>query len=378
MRGKRTILAGTILVMLGAGWWLLQPAPIAVPLLRVEPGLVERVVVNTRSGTVTSCQRSRLSFKRGGQVSRRPVHEGDRVAAGALLLELDAADQRAQISESAARLEAVRLTHEQSCQQMAQDQRDLARVRHLAERRLASLDELDRAQTRARISSLICQASDARINEAKANLELQQALLDQLQLRAPFAGVVAEINGEQGEYVTPSPPGIPTPPAIDLIDDSCLYVEAPIDEVDAAQVRPGMQARITLDAFAARRFTAEVRRIAPFVRDYEKQARTVDIDLAFTEIDLPPLLAGYSADVEIILEAQPQRVRIPTELLQEGNRVLRLDRASGRLEAVEVVPGLSNWSFTEIRSGLAAGDLLLGDLAIPDAVAGARVEARDD
>ena len=61
-------------------------------------------------------------------------------------------------------------------------------------------------------------------------------------LTAPFDGVVAEVNAELGEYVTPSPPGIPTPPAVDLIDDRCLYVTAPIDEVDAPEIRTGMPA----------------------------------------------------------------------------------------------------------------------------------------
>ena len=67
-------------------------------------------------------------------------------------------------------------------------------------------------------------------------------------LVAPFDGTVAKIVGEVGEYSTPSPPGVPTPPAIDLIDESCLYVTAPMDEVDAPKMRAGQPVRITLDA----------------------------------------------------------------------------------------------------------------------------------
>ena len=104
----------------------------------------------------------------------------------------------------------------------------LQRLQHLAERKLASVDLLDQSATRASLSRLQCEGSAALIREAEASLDLQLSLLDQATLRAPFAGVVAEINGEPGEVVTPSPPGIPTPPAVDLIDDQCLYVEAPI------------------------------------------------------------------------------------------------------------------------------------------------------
>ena len=73
-------------------------------------------------------------------------------------------------------------------------------------------------------------------------------------LRAPFDGVVADISGELGEYATPSPPGILTLPAIDLIDDSCMFVSAPIDEVDAASIKVGQQGRITLDAIKGKTF----------------------------------------------------------------------------------------------------------------------------
>ena len=62
------------------------------------------------------------------------------------------------------------------------------------------------------------------------------------------AGTIAKIVGEVGEYSTPSPPGVPTPPAIDLIDDSCLYVKAPMDEVDAPKISAGQSVRISLDA----------------------------------------------------------------------------------------------------------------------------------
>jgi HlyD family secretion protein len=191
------------------------------------------------------------------------------------------------------------------------------------------------------------------IREADASLQLQRSLLEQTTLRAPFAGIVAEINGELGEFVTPSPPGIPTPPAIDLIDDSCLYVEAPIDEVDAARVRPGTAVRISLDAFRGQHFAGRVSRIAPYVRELEKQARTVDVEVRF---DQPPadlvLLTGYSADVEILLEQRARALRIPTETLLEGQHVLRYDPTTRVLREVEVQTGLSNWRWTEVLAGL--------------------------
>ncbi|UFH29674.1 efflux RND transporter periplasmic adaptor subunit [Pseudomonas sp. CIP-10] len=161
------------------------------------------------------------------------------------------------------------------------------------------------------------------------------------------------MNGELGEFVTPSPPGIPTPPAVDLIDDSCPYVEAPIDEVDGARVHPDTTVRISLDAFRDQHFTGRVSRIAPYVRELEKQARTVDVEVRF---DQPPadlaLLTGYSADVDILLEQHAAALRIPTDTLLEGQRVLRYDPSARVLREVQVQTGLSNWGWTEVLAGL--------------------------
>jgi HlyD family secretion protein len=200
---------------------------------------------------------------------------------------------------------------------------------------------------------------------------------DRTLLRAPFPGVVAEVNGELGEFITPSPPGIPTPPAVDLIDDSCLYISAPIDEVDAPGIRVGMPVCVALDAFPGRRCSGRVRRIAPYVLDREKQSRTVEVevDLAVAE-ELEGLLAGYSADVEIVREQRDGVLRVPSAALLEGDRVLVYGEGDARLESRTVEAGLSNWEYTEVRSGLAAGERVVtsvgregveaGALAVPE------------
>jgi HlyD family secretion protein len=173
---------------------------------------------------------------------------------------------------------------------------------------------------------------------------------------APFAGVIAEINGEVGEFVTPSPVGIPTPPTVDLIDASCLYISAPIDEVDAPRIRAGMPARISLDAFPDRTFAGNVRRVAPYVLDVEKQARTVEIEAQFEHPESGGLLPGYSADVEIILDEREDVVRVPTSVILPGNRVFVYDERTSRIVAREIEPGISNWEYTQVLNGLQPGN----------------------
>jgi HlyD family secretion protein len=103
-----------------------------------------------------------------------------------------------------------------------------------------------------------------------------------------------------------------------------------------------------------------VRRIAPYVLDREKQARTVDVEVEFVD---PPadskLLPGYSADVEILIETRADVVRVPTESLREGAIVLVV-RNDGVLAARTIQPGLANWRFTEVTGGLQAGERIVG------------------
>ncbi len=372
---KKLILSLGVLALVAAGLYFLnRPSPVEVRLTEVQPGLVEQIAANSRAGTVKACRRSRLSMPQGGRVERLLVDEGDHVEAGQPLLELWNNDLKASLEEVAATLKAREIQASSACHTADLARREARRAESLAKNRLASEELLDQRQTEARRAALACDEARALTEQARATLKLHQVLLDDTLLKAPFAGVVAEVNGEIGEYVTPSPPGVATPPAVDLIDDRCLYVRAPIDEVEAARLEVGQPVRITLDAFRGRSFAGELTRIAPFVSELEKQARTVDVDVRFTP---PPedarLLVGYSADIEVIIEQHDQVLRVPTETLLQNNRVLRYDANSQTLQQLTVETGLGNWTWTEIRNGLKAGDRILQSLDTAGAEAGARV-----
>ncbi|MFP5383687.1 MAG: efflux RND transporter periplasmic adaptor subunit [Gammaproteobacteria bacterium] len=361
------------LLVLAVLFWPSEPLNAA--LATVGRGLVEQVVSNTRAGTITACRRSKLSMPMGGRVERLNVDAGDHVVAGQILLEIWNNDREALLAQAQAGRTAADALQRQSCLTADQSARDAERVASLAKQQLVSADAVDQATTRQRAAAAACEATTAQAGTARAAVRVQEALLEETRLRAPFAGVVAAINGEIGEYVTPSPPGVPTPPAVDLIDDSCLYVTAPIDEVDAAQVRTELPARITMDAFRGRHFDGTVQRIAPFVLDREKQARTVDVEVRFNEApgDIL-LLAGYSADVDIVLKRHENVLRIPAEALLDGVAVLVRDPQGGTLSRREVSVGVSNWTWIEIRSGLEAGEQVVTSLDRPGVVAGAKVE----
>jgi HlyD family secretion protein len=160
---------------------------------------------------------------------------------------------------------------------------------------------------------------------------------------------------------------VATPPAIDLIDDSCLYIKAPMDEVDAPKIHVGQFARVSLDALPGKPLAGHVKRVAPYVVAVEKQARTVDVEVSIdsgedSASDNKRLLVGYSADVEIVLDSHDEVLRIPTSTLLEGNKVLIYNADSKKLEERAIQVGITNWEFTEVLSGLKKGDRIVASL----------------
>ena len=136
-----------------------------------------------------------------------------------------------------------------------------------------------------------------------------------------------------------------------------------------------MAGRITLDAYRGRHFPGKLRRIAPYVLAVEKQARTVEVEVEFDDPGaVRHLLVGYSADVEVIVAGRDTVLRIPTTALLPGNRVLVLG-AGDTLEERRIEIGLSNWEFTEVKSGLARGDRVVTSLERAGVKAGVRAVA---
>jgi HlyD family secretion protein len=369
------ILAILIAVISIAIWFITRPDPIEVDLATAEMGLVESTVVNTRAGTIKACRRAKLAPAAGGHIVKLLVKEGDRVEEGQHLLELWNDDLSAQRDLVRRQLTMAEERRTEVCTVAVNARRESERTRQLADQGFVSAQRSETVEAEARSREASCEATKSDIKRAQAQIKVTQAGIERTILLAPFAGIVARITGELGEYATPSPPGIPTPPAIDLIDDTCLYVSAPMDEVDAPKLRVGQTARVTLDAIPGQIFLGRVRRIAPYVTEIEKQARTVDIEVDFDEPPKLPLLVGYSADVESVVDRRDDILRIPTQSIRQGGKVLITD-ADQRLQERTVQIGLANWAYTEITGGLTVGEKVLLSSDQDGLVVGAKVKQK--
>ena len=355
------LLLGMVIVAVLAGIYAnnRENNELVVSVVEVKLGDVIASVTNTRAGTVDACRRSGIAPSTGGTIAGLYVKDGDSVEANQLLLELWNADFKAQLKLAERDAVATRSRSRQSCVTSSVAQRKAERLVRLQEKNVASEDAVEAAVGDAESSAAACEASKDAVKVKQAAIEIAQATLQRTQLRAPFAGVIAEINGELGEFVTPSPVGVPTPPTVDLIDNSCLYIMAPIDEVDAPEVRAGLKAWITLDAFKKRRFSGEVRRVAPYVLDLEKQSRTVDVEAVIDDPDMAILFPGYSADVEVIIDERHGVLYVPTVVVLEDSSVYVIPAGGGLVEKRIIETGLSNWEQTEVVKGLEEGDFVI-------------------
>lgn len=380
-RNHKRIIIISAIALLGiyAAIQLSKPDPISVTVTVVERGDVEDTVANTRAGTIKACRRAGLSPAVGGQITQLPVKEGDQVEAGELLLALWHDDLQAHVVLAEQEAKAAKARAEASCIQSDIALRESQRLQRLKDTGAASIELIEQADSRAKSSRADCASARASVMVSQARMDVAGANLARTMLIAPFAGVVAEINGELNEYVTPSPPGIATLPAIDLIDNNCFYVSAPIDEVDAPAIEKGMPARISMDAYSGQNFPGKVRRIADYVLDREKQARTVDIEVEFSDPQQTPrLLAGYSADAEIILSSHNRVLRIPTLAVMEGPKVMLYDSSNEVLRLRDIKTGISNWDYTEVLDGLEENELVVTSLDRPGVEDGAYAIAENN
>lgn len=376
---RRILIILASIALIGATfWWFNRPQPIVVALVEVGLGEVEASVANTRAGSVEACQRTRLSPISGGRIAFLGIKKGDHVKKGQVLLRLWNDDQQAQSNLAQTQVTSSQKRIIEACAIADNAERDAARMAKLHARGFISEGGEEKSRYEAQSRRAACDGARADVMQALARVKITKVEQDRTVLVAPFDGIVADIVGELGEYTTPSPPGVATPPAIDLIDDTCLYIKAPMDEVDAPKIHVGQLARVSLDALPGKPLVGHVKRVAPYVVAVEKQARTVDVEVSIDNIsENKRLLVGYSADVEIVLDSHDKVLRVPTSTLLEGNKVLIYNADTKKLEARAIQLGITNWEFSEVLSGLKQGDRIVASLEREGVKAGVLVKSEE-
>jgi HlyD family secretion protein len=375
-RNRFIVLAIIVAIILLLRFTIFKAKPVEVSAYRVARGKVEQTVTNSKAGTVKARKRANLSSDIGGRVVYLDAHEGKRVKQGQLLLKVDDSELKASLGLTERAFESATATMKEACVTSELTKKELERNKVLQQQGIVSDAILDQVSNQYEAASARCEAARADASRVRANVDVAKAALLKTEVRAPFNGIVVQVTTELGEFVTPSPPGVPIPPVIDMLDDTGIYVDAPIDETDAAKLRTGLPVRVSLDPYPDKTFPATLTRIASFVRDVEGQNRTVDAECEFNDRDFArKLLPGTSADLEIILTSRDNVIRIPAYALMEGGRVLLMEQ--NKLVARSVKTGLRNWDYVEITEGLKEGDLITTSLERAEVKEGIEVKVTE-
>lgn len=387
------VLRGWLLLvaLIGGGWaalhlFVLRPEPVPVTVHYVGRGVVERLVANTKAGSVRSRRNAELSPETAGRVVEIVHREGDAVKEGEPLLRLD--DRAARTLQRLAKKELVAAQAKRDeAEAMLQEAevalkdavREYQRLEALHEKGAVSEAEFDRARTAKEAAEKALERARKGLTAAERQIEVQRERIrqaeDQLEyheLHAPFDGVVAKRYVELGEWA------VPGKPVLRLLDPDDLYIFAELDEVDIGEVTVGKTVRVRLDPYRDRVFGGRITRVAPFVSETLQENRTIEIEVELSGgVNGTPLRPGISADVEVILESTPSdRLRVPTLALLEGDRVLVVKEGVAVSRRIET--GLRNWDYTEVKAGLSEGDPVIVSLDREEVKDGARIVVEEE
>ena len=126
-------------------------------------------------------------------------------------MRLDDSELRAQLKLADRALQSARANMEEACAAAQLAKREFERNQQLNKQGIVPDATLDQLSNKQDVSQAQCATSRAEIKRAEAAVEVARAAWSKTELRAPFDGIIVQLTTEVGEYVTPSPPGVPIP-----------------------------------------------------------------------------------------------------------------------------------------------------------------------
>jgi RND family efflux transporter MFP subunit len=329
----RWIIGALVVVLLVTGviWFVTKPDPLQVRVQMARMAVIDPAAASVldATGYVKARRYATVSSKVTGKVMEVLVEEGMSVEKDQIVARLDDSNTRktlalyqaelvsakTQVAETRARLTEAKLTWE--------------RTTELAAKQLVSTAELDRAK--ANYDSLQAQLAnrEAGVVLAERRIAIEQQYLDDLELRAPFAGVVISKDSQPGEMISPvsAGGGFTRTGICTLVDMASLEIEVDVNEAYIQRVRPEQAVQATLEAYPDWKIPARVIAIIPTA---DRQKATVRVRIAFQELD-PRILPDMGVKVAFMSGepasqgvAQQQGIRVPASAVrtQGGERIM--------------------------------------------------------
>jgi RND family efflux transporter MFP subunit len=262
-----------------------EPVAVAAPVVPATaapaPRSAEGSVLDA-TGYVVARRQATVSAKTTGKVVEVFIEEGMRVQEGQVLARLDASIPRAELALSESQLASARSSLEEMKVQIRQAELDLQRTEGLASRKLASQADLDRVQLTLQGLQARLERQQREVVVAERGVSVQRQLLDDMEIRAPFTGVVVAKAAQPGEMISPNSAGggFTRTGICTIVDMESLEVEVDVNEAYINRVQPKQPVSVALNAYPDERMPAEVIAIIPTA---DRNKATVRVRIALLE-----------------------------------------------------------------------------------------------
>ena len=380
-------LAAIALAVAGGAWFFLRPKPIEVTTVVAEadssgPSLGSSVL--NASGYVVARRMSTVSSKVTGKVLEIYVEEGMEVKKDQVLARLDPVNSRTILTMSERELDAAKRNLTEIEVRLAEAKRNLERNEALVKQQLVSQTALD--TTRAEYNALQArlEASKAQVKVSESQLAMRKLDFDDLNVRAPFAGVVISKDAQPGEMISPlsAGGGFTRTGIATIVDMDSREVEVDVNEAYINRVKNNQRVEATLDAYPDAPLAAHVINIVPTA---DRTKATVRVRIAFDKLE-PQILPDMGIKVRF-LDDQPApaavansgpRIRVPTVAIQRagGDAFVWIVKNDNRVERRAVTLGPESDGSIEVRAGVNSGEELVSPV-VAGLVDGGKVEVTE-
>lgn len=350
----------------GAALWWFKLAPVAVAGHTAAAGTVRAEVLGT--GTLEARVSALVGPKIGGRIVAIAADQGDRVAAGDVLFQLEDRDLRqqvgiaeAEVAAAAATLERARASQRGVAAVLAQTRLAHARVAELIANEILAQQDLDKAFEAVAVAeaeSAVANAAEIearkRLDAAERTLDYQRARLADTTVEAPFDGLIVRRDREAGDVVAAGSS------VLLLASTEEMWIAAWVDETELARLAVGQPARVVFRSEPAAAYAGTVARIG---RETDRETRELVVEV---RVDgLPANWAvGQRAEVYVEVARREAAIALPAGLVlvRDGRSGVVVDDA-GRARWREITLGLRGRDTVEVTAGLAAGEIVVSPAA---------------
>ena len=324
-----------------------QADPFAVEVVPVRRDEIEERIILV--GSLFPIAQTEIRSRVNGYVIGLPFDVGDRVRVNDVICRLEDNDQREEVARADAALNVAKaqLRSQETAQQLAQ--RNIERQRNLVEGGAGTVQQLEAAEADLKIADASIDLEEARVSEADANLLRARLALEDLTLRSPISGYVAQRPMDVGDLAKPDVP------LLRIVNLDTVKTTVNVVEKDYQKIQLGQQAEVTVDAYPREVFHGEVKRIAP-VLDVDTRTASVEIEVTNSGQLLKP---GMYARVSLRSRRIRKGLLVPVSALLnvDGKPVVYIVTGeASKIERRDVQVGSSDGRVTEVASGLSEGD----------------------